>query len=140
MKTEAQLDNTSRREFLKNLPRQLVDGIRKTISGGGISALFDEDSSKESVNEDIGPRVARLDITRCLAWEGASCQLCYLACPYRDRALEMRDQKPVVIASVCDGCAMCVTACRTVNDFPALEIVPSTFKAGKIVNREGGLL
>jgi len=124
MKTDIWSDNTGRREFLKNLPRQLVDGIRKTIAGYKISAFFDEGGSKESVNEDTGLRAARLDITRCLAWGGASCQLCYLACPYRDRALEMCDQKPVVITSACDGCAMCVSACETVNDLSAIRLAP----------------
>ena len=127
MKTDARLDSTSRREFLKNLPRELVNGIRRTISGGGISALFDEDS---------GPHVARLDIAQCLAWEGASCQLCYLACPYRDRAIQMHDQKPVIVVSACDGCAMCEVACKTVNDLPAIRIISLRVKEEKIVNAQ----
>lgn len=67
-------------------------------------------------------RTAAIDVSRCLAWGGAGCQLCYLACHLRDKAIEMRDQKPVVAALFCDGCGMCVTACGTVNDLPAIRL------------------
>src|SRR3989338_1504094 len=80
---------------------------------------------------DTGPRIARLDISRCLAWGGANCQLCYLACPLRDRAIEMCDQKPVVHSFACDGCAMCEAACRTVNNFPAIDMVLSKSSESK---------
>jgi ferredoxin-type protein NapG len=91
----------NRRDFLKSLPRQLVEGLRAV-------------TEKE---------VARVEITRCLAWSGANCQLCYLACPLREQAIQIHDQKPVIIASICDGCALCQQACQTVNDLIAIEIV-----------------
>lgn len=81
-------------------------------------------------NEEIistppdGASVPRVDISRCLAWGQMECQLCYLACPLRDKAIEMREHKPVIMAAGCDGCAMCVEACKTANNTPALEMVP----------------
>lgn len=72
-----------------------------------------------------GASIAQVDISRCLAWGHMECQLCYLACPHRDRAIEMREHKPVIIAAGCDGCAMCVDACKTINNTPALEMVPA---------------
>lgn len=89
----------NRRDFLKNLPRQLVKGL-----------LAEK-------------QVARVDITRCLAWSGANCQLCYLSCPLREQAIQIHDQKPVIIASSCNGCALCQQACQTVNDLIAIEMV-----------------
>lgn len=91
----------NRRDFLKNLPRQLVEGLRVVTE----------------------KKVARVDITRCLAWSGANCQLCYLACPIREQAIQIHDQKPVIIASSCDGCALCQQACQMVNDLIAIEMV-----------------
>ena len=147
MKTDIRPNNTSRREFLKNLPRQLVNGIRsittamslrdgvpsevEAISEFGIAS--DTSRPRNDGRLDTGSRVARLDITRCLAWEGMSCQLCYLACHDRDRAIEMRDQKPVIISSFCDGCSMCVSAFETVNDLPAIKMVPPP-----VLSAEGG--
>lgn len=65
--------------------------------------------------------IPRLDITRCLAWTGLLCQLCYVACPLRDRVLEMIDGKPLIHESKCDGCGQCLEACLTVNHTPALQ-------------------
>lgn len=67
--------------------------------------------------------IARVEVLHCQAWSGLLCQQCYLACPKRDQAIEMRDQKPQIVVSVCDGCAMCLEACRTVNDLPAIRMV-----------------
>ena len=121
MNSRNQLCNELRRNFLKTLPQQLAKGAR------AISSWTDDKNS----DNNSEPQIARLDITRCLAWEGASCQLCYLACPYRDRAIEMRDQKPVIISSVCDGCAMCEVACKTVNDLPVIRMVSLSVKEEK---------
>jgi ferredoxin-type protein NapG len=103
----------NRRDFLKSLPRQLVEGLR---------AVTLENTLTESARS-AEQQVAHVDITRCLAWSGANCQLCYLACPRRETAIQMQDQKPVIIASSCDGCALCQQACQTVNDLIAIEIV-----------------
>jgi len=79
--------------------------------------------SHEACADQARPLVARINVTNCLAWTGASCQLCYLACPLREEAIVMRDLKPVIDSFFCDGCAMCVEACRTVNDLCAVDLV-----------------
>lgn len=68
--------------------------------------------------------MARINVHLCTAWSGSLCQLCYLACPRRDKAIRMEDLKPMVVSAACDGCAMCEAACRTVNHPPAVEIIP----------------
>lgn len=107
MKTKQEQGSLSRREFLRFFPRHLLDKA-------GVGPF------RSSEPED---RAAQVEISRCHAWMGMSCQQCYLACPRRDQAIEMRDQKPVVILSACDGCALCEEACRTVNDLPAIRMV-----------------
>jgi MinD superfamily P-loop ATPase len=104
----------SRREFLRKFPNYLIDHIHK----GARACLEYNDKS-----EVKGVKVVKLNIEQCLAWEGSSCQHCYLACPLRDQAIKIDDQKPVIMSSLCNGCAKCVTACQTVNDPPALEMV-----------------
>lgn len=113
----------SRKEFLELVPKLVVQNVR---------ALFQErlncsdDSETETLEEDsadIKAKVVRLDEECCLAWGGMNCQSCYLACPLRDKAIALDDQRPIVNMSFCDGCGQCVTACRTVNDWPALKIV-----------------
>ncbi len=107
----------SRKEFLSAWPRQAL--------GAAQSWLDDRVASlKHDATEATGKQVAVLDITRCLAWGNFSCQLCYLVCPRREQAIELVDTKPVLKASGCDGCALCVPACATVNDLPAIKMVP----------------
>src|SRR3990167_2005965 len=50
------------------------------------------------------PLVAAISVTRCLAWGNSLCQACYLACPLRDRAIEIVDQKPIINREICNGC------------------------------------
>ena len=92
----------SRQEFLKSISQYIVQNVRSLS------------------NTAHG---ARIDIDRCLAWDGGNCQFCYLACPLRDKAITLDDQKPIVNILFCDGCAKCVTACRTVNDRPTIKMV-----------------
>jgi Pyruvate/2-oxoacid:ferredoxin oxidoreductase delta subunit len=70
-----------------------------------------------------GRGVATIDIARCLAWEASECQLCYLRCPLRDEAIVLDGGKPTIVAQACDGCGVCVEACRAVNDLGAIHIV-----------------
>jgi Pyruvate/2-oxoacid:ferredoxin oxidoreductase delta subunit len=114
--------DSDRRHFLKSLPHQVVKGVR-AVAGGGFLPSLTEIESNTDPEQAQEPSVARIDVAKCHAWAGLSCQLCYLACPKRDQAIEMRDQKPVIIASGCDGCAMCDVACRTVNDISAVAMV-----------------
>lgn len=105
--------NISRADFLRKFPVIFLKKFNPFWEEGTVSAPLEGDASIPQVN-----------ISRCLAWGQMECQLCYLACPHRDKAIEMREHKPVIIAAGCDGCAMCVEACKTVNNTPALEMVP----------------
>lgn len=104
VKTEAACD---RRAFLKSFPRYFARRALEAWKGF----------------QGTAARVAQVDVTTCVAWTGLSCQLCYLACPRRGRAIFMEDQKPVVVAQECDGCALCEAACKTVNLPPAIRMV-----------------
>jgi ferredoxin-type protein NapG len=125
MTVESKSDSFSRREFLRTFPLNLVKGIQKAASGS-LSALNPSKDLDQDSKESAGLKVARIDITKCHAWGDLPCQLCYLARPKRDRAIEMRDQKPVILLEGCDGCAMCEAACKTVNDLPAIQMVSRT--------------
>lgn len=105
----------SRQEFLKFIPKYVLQNVRSIFHG---RLNFIENSAGIEAAQ-----VARLETEHCLAWDGGNCQFCYLACPLRDKAITLDDQKPVVNILYCDGCARCVTACRTVNDRPAIKMV-----------------
>jgi len=121
-----QLDSETRRDFLKRFPSHLVNGFRSIASGGWVRSHIEGERGADGVGQEAGPKVARIDVARCHAWMGAMCQLCYLACPKRDKAIEMQDQLPVIIVAGCDGCAMCEVACGTVNDLSAIDMVQSS--------------
>lgn len=104
--------NISRADFLRKFPVIFFQELKPFWNAEIVSTPPD------------GASIPRVDINRCLAWGQMECQLCYLACPHRDKAIEMREHKPVIIAAGCDGCAMCVDACKTINNTPALEMVP----------------
>ena len=121
MESDASVINDSRREFFREAGRFFTAQIRKIADKG---LLNDEDTeSREAPSTIMETRIARLDITKCLAWQNANCQFCYLACPLRERAIVMRDLKPMIDISHCDGCGMCEAACNTVNDLHAIAIV-----------------
>ena len=107
----------SRKEFLSAWPHRALEVVQSWLDGR--LAYLERDRA-----EAMERQAAVLDITRCLAWGNFSCQLCYLACPQKDRAIEMVDTKPVVRTLNCDGCALCVAACCTVNDLSAIKMMP----------------
>lgn len=137
MKKDTTAEQVNRREFIRNLPRHLLRKLG-AVAREGIFA-FSSNAEETALAQDL---VARVEVSRCHAWSGLICQQCYLACPKRDQAIEMQDQKPVIIASVCDGCAMCVSACETVNDLSAIQIVarPSRVINNAVVEKEVTLL
>jgi Pyruvate/2-oxoacid:ferredoxin oxidoreductase delta subunit len=99
----------SRTEFIRQFPLRLAQTLRELTSG-----LFSPESEIRE-KPSSSAFVAMIDAARCLAWGGTACQACVLACPLRDRAIALADLKPVVDSSVCDGCALCQSACRNVN-------------------------
>lgn len=118
---EAQHDAAvSRRTFLRRLPRQIVAGVRKLMADG-----FSGGVAESHVTTSVrGRSLAVIDISRCLAWGASPCQACYLRCPLRDEAMVLDDGRPLIMASACDGCGVCVEVCRTVNDHGAIEALP----------------
>ncbi len=109
----------NRRTFLASAPRHLLDGLRALMSDlRGLSPPVLDDQAWP-----LPRKVAMLDVSRCLAWGGGGCQVCYLRCPLRERAMVFEDGKPTVVASMCDGCGVCVEACEAVNDLGAMTRV-----------------
>ena len=116
-------EEISRRDFLKAVPEHFARGVRTFMQEyRGFSGGKGETPELNTVASE-GKRAAVVDIKRCLAWGEFNCQFCYLACPLREKAITMCDCKPVVNASSCDGCGMCVVACQTINDLPAIKII-----------------
>ena len=116
-----------RRAFLAAAPKQLFRGVQALMTPVVAPAAL---ASVEATQ-----RVAILDVSRCLAWGEGHCQLCYLRCPLRDRALVLEGGKPVIVTSACDGCGVCVDVCRTVNDLGAIQqVVTASFTAGHTDN------
>ena len=114
----------SRQEFLKCIPKYVIQNVCSLIQGRFNFADGDETEAREDIlSGSKTVKVAELKAEHCLAWDGGSCQFCYLACHLRDKAITLDDQRPTINISFCDGCGQCVTACQTVNDRPALKIV-----------------
>jgi Pyruvate/2-oxoacid:ferredoxin oxidoreductase delta subunit len=117
----------SRADFLRKFPVILFHELVPLWNGENVLTLSERPESTHSCAEIETQKrtlIPRVDISRCLAWGQMECQLCYLACPHRDKAIEMREHKPIILAAGCDGCAMCVDACKTVNNTPAIEMLP----------------
>jgi Pyruvate/2-oxoacid:ferredoxin oxidoreductase delta subunit len=113
----------SRQDFIKNFPQFMMSHIRALTRKAGRPFETNTDGPEALPDNFYSTKVVQLNREYCLAWEGGSCQFCYLACPLRDKAILMEDQKPVINAGLCDGCAQCITACQTVNDTPAITMV-----------------
>ena len=69
----------------------------------------------------VGPWRVVLDTERCLAWGGADCRMCFIACPLRGTALVFEAERPHLVRAGCDDCGACVPACGIVNDRRALH-------------------
>ena len=116
-------DLIDRREFFKSIPKFLAMSIQSFTYRYGTQEEYRGCRFKEDNQEDGKAKVAQLINENCIAWEGGSCQICYLSCPLRDRAIRMVDQKPVIDSSICDGCTKCVIACQTVNTTLAINMI-----------------
>lgn len=108
-----------RRAFLKRIPRQVFAGVRNLMRDGAPGGI----AGFSRVASTSRRALALMDIPRCLAWGGSPCQTCYLRCPLRDEAMVLDDGRPLIMASACDGCGVCIEACRTVNDAGAIRLV-----------------
>jgi Pyruvate/2-oxoacid:ferredoxin oxidoreductase delta subunit len=99
-----------RRTFLRRAPQKLTAGVR---------GLFSDPADSETGRRPV----AVLDVSRCLAWSGVDCQLCHLRCPLREKAILLDSSRPVIVASACDGCGICVKACEAVNQPATIGII-----------------
>ena len=125
-----------RRAFLASAPTRLFRGVQALLTPVVVPTALTPANAAQ--------RVAILDVSRCLAWgeglpaapaaQAGSCQLCYLRCPLRDRAMVLEAGRPVIVTSACDGCGVCVDVCRTVNDLGAMQMVTASFAAGHTDN------
>ena len=119
-----------RRAFLASAPKRLFRGVQALMAPVVTPAVL----APVDVTDVSHQRVAVMDVSRCLAWGEGRCQLCYLRCPLRDRAMVLEAGRPVIVTSACDGCGVCVDACRTVNDLGAIQMVTASFTAGHTDN------
>ncbi len=121
------MENTreiSRQEFLKYILQYVVQNVRLFFRGRSNFPDGDEaEKGEDALFDNTTVKGVQLEAERCLAWGGGACQFCYLACPLRDKAITLDDQRPTINISFCDGCGQCLTACQTVNDRPAIKIV-----------------
>ncbi len=111
-----------RRTFLTTAPRQFLSGVKALMHDVAAFAWSVADGQERAVRQ----RVALLDVSRCLAWSGTDCQICYLRCPKRDEAMRYEEGRPAIVTSVCDGCGICIDVCRAVNDLEAIQLVDVT--------------
>ncbi|MCA9405001.1 MAG: hypothetical protein KC684_00555 [Candidatus Omnitrophica bacterium] len=116
-------NDVSRREFLKTIPKYLVSSVHEFTKELAKPTDIRAEENVAEVIDDGRAKIAEIDTDCCMAWDGGSCQFCYLACPLRDRAITIEDQKPIINSSICDGCAKCLTACKTVNTNLAIKMV-----------------
>jgi len=116
-------NEASRRDFLKFIPKYLAYGARSFTEELSKPADVQAQTATVEAVVDSRAKIAEIDTNCCIAWGGGSCQFCYLACPLRNGAISIEDQKPVIHPSICDGCAKCITACETVNTTPAIKMV-----------------
>ncbi|WP_163328215.1 4Fe-4S dicluster domain-containing protein [Desulfurobacterium thermolithotrophum] len=73
--------------------------------------------------------VARLDKSKCVAFQSVFCQTCYWSCPQMDKAITLIDfTHPEFHEEHCLGCGRCIHACPT---------TPKSIKLVKVKIDEG---
>ena len=75
--------------------------------------------------------LAVVDQENCLSYRGLRCEVCWRACPVRDRAITLQLQQrqiskhamfvPIVHSDACTGCGICEKRCPT--EVAAIRIV-----------------
>jgi ferredoxin-type protein NapG len=84
--------------------------------------------------------LAVVDQENCLSYRGLRCEVCWRACPVRDRAITLQVQPrgiskhamfvPVVHSEACTGCGICEKRCPT--ELAAIRIVDPKLVQGRM--------
>ncbi|MCG6950286.1 MAG: 4Fe-4S dicluster domain-containing protein [Acidobacteria bacterium] len=61
--------------------------------------------------EQVRLGIARVNPRRCVTFKGETCDRCYSACPYPDRAIMSIGGRPLIGSGACTGCGLCENAC-----------------------------
>ncbi|MCS6787624.1 MAG: ferredoxin-type protein NapG [Thiobacillaceae bacterium] len=82
--------------------------------------------------------LAVIDIENCLSWNGMRCEICYLTCPVRGRAITVERRTgpegtharlvPIVHSDHCTGCGVCEKKCPTQE--AAIKVVQADLVKG----------
>lgn len=71
--------------------------------------------------------IAKIDLGRCLAWQGLECPFCYNVCPMQGIGMIWEDWGPIVLEANCDGCGVCMEACSSVNNDPVIRMIKKSW-------------
>lgn len=84
--------------------------------------------------------LATIDIENCLSWNGMRCEICYLSCPVKGKAISVEPRPgvqgihaslvPVVHSSHCTGCGVCEKRCPTQE--AAIKVVQADLVKGEM--------
>ncbi len=88
-------------------------------------ALVPLKADAEVVAREVRMGTPVLSRPKCLPWNGEGvCRLCYLVCPYPDRAVSLvgPQKAPLFHPEACVGCGLCEEACPETAQ--AIRIVP----------------
>ncbi|MDP6849481.1 MAG: 4Fe-4S dicluster domain-containing protein [Planctomycetota bacterium] len=94
----------------RNNPCRLCEGLDELLCieicpSGALAEVQDRRS--------IRMGTAVIDEERCLAFNKQICRACWHACPFLDEAIQLKRNRPVIVADICVGCGICDWACLT---------------------------
>jgi ferredoxin-type protein NapG len=89
--------------------------------------------------EDARMGLAVIDTETCLSWQGLRCEVCYLSCPVRGKAISVERRPgqsggyvrmvPWVHSEYCTGCGVCENRCPT--DEASIRVVAAHLVQGR---------